>query len=237
MEEKTRIHELAEEFGVESKAVMDQLKEMGEFVRSASATVEAPVVRRLKEAFAARNKKSVTGIPVVITIYLSDESQHQQVEAAFGEFLSNAGIQVVSQDDPIVGSWYRRIQAKINQYSDSSLPHEAAVVAAHAAEARLVLAQDAAITATMLQNLAPVIGALQPTRDAVIRAGALLIVKLDWVVSVHQLTARQQWILDRQPQLAKSPQNILGALELKQSESQSDPLDSSSTKLPTSTID
>ena len=32
---------------------MDQLKEMGEFVRSASSTIEAPVVRRLKEAFAS----------------------------------------------------------------------------------------------------------------------------------------------------------------------------------------
>ena len=31
---------------------MDQLKEMGEFVRSASSTIEAPIVRRLKEAFA-----------------------------------------------------------------------------------------------------------------------------------------------------------------------------------------
>jgi len=49
---KVRVYELAKEFGVESKAVMDQLKEMGEFVRSASSTIEAPVVRRLKEAFA-----------------------------------------------------------------------------------------------------------------------------------------------------------------------------------------
>src|SRR6266536_54890 len=33
---------------------MDQLKEMGEFVRSASSTIEAPVVRRLKEAFTTK---------------------------------------------------------------------------------------------------------------------------------------------------------------------------------------
>jgi hypothetical protein len=50
---KVRVYELAKEFGVESKAVMDRLKEMGEFVRSASSTIEAPVVRRLKESFAA----------------------------------------------------------------------------------------------------------------------------------------------------------------------------------------
>jgi translation initiation factor IF-2 len=50
---KVRVYELAKEFGVESKAVMVKLQEMGEFVRSASSTIEAPVVRRLKEAFAA----------------------------------------------------------------------------------------------------------------------------------------------------------------------------------------
>ncbi len=50
---KVRVYELAKEFGVESKAVMAALEEMGEVVRSASSTIEAPVVRRLKERFSA----------------------------------------------------------------------------------------------------------------------------------------------------------------------------------------
>ena len=58
---KVRVYELAKEFGVESKAVMDQLKEMGEFVRSASSTIEAPVVRRLKEAFSSTAAQSAQG--------------------------------------------------------------------------------------------------------------------------------------------------------------------------------
>ena len=48
---KVRVYELAKEFGVESKVVLAKLNEMGEFVRSASSTVEAPVARKLKEAF------------------------------------------------------------------------------------------------------------------------------------------------------------------------------------------
>ncbi len=51
---KVRVYELAKEFGVESKAVMAKLQEMGEFVRSASSTIEAPVVRRLKDEFGSR---------------------------------------------------------------------------------------------------------------------------------------------------------------------------------------
>ncbi|WP_084774788.1 translation initiation factor IF-2 [Nonomuraea candida] len=50
---KVRVYELAKEFGVESKVVMAKLQEMGEFVRSASSTIEAPVVRRLTEALGA----------------------------------------------------------------------------------------------------------------------------------------------------------------------------------------
>ncbi|MFI6601234.1 translation initiation factor IF-2 [Nonomuraea sp. NPDC050536] len=54
---KVRVYELAKEFGVESKVVMAKLQEMGEFVRSASSTIEAPVVRRLTEALGVKPSK------------------------------------------------------------------------------------------------------------------------------------------------------------------------------------
>ncbi len=58
---KVRVYELAKEFGVESKAVMAKLQEMGEFVRSASSTIEAPVVRRLKDEFAGQAAAAANG--------------------------------------------------------------------------------------------------------------------------------------------------------------------------------
>jgi len=48
---KVRVHELAKQLGMESKVVLAKLQEMGEFVRSASSTVEAPVVRKLIEMY------------------------------------------------------------------------------------------------------------------------------------------------------------------------------------------
>ncbi|MCK1801982.1 translation initiation factor IF-2 [Brevibacterium sp. R8603A2] len=48
---KPRVHELAKELGTTSKDVLEKLQNMGEFVRSASSTVEAPVVRKLKETY------------------------------------------------------------------------------------------------------------------------------------------------------------------------------------------
>ncbi len=50
---KARVHELAKELGMDSKTVLTWLKENGEFVKSASSTVEAPVARKLREAFPA----------------------------------------------------------------------------------------------------------------------------------------------------------------------------------------
>ncbi|HKJ11687.1 MAG TPA: translation initiation factor IF-2 [Ornithinimicrobium sp.] len=46
---KVRVYELAKELGVESKQLLAHLKEQGEFVRSASSTIEPPVVRKIRE--------------------------------------------------------------------------------------------------------------------------------------------------------------------------------------------
>ncbi|MGH3485394.1 MAG: translation initiation factor IF-2, partial [Nocardioidaceae bacterium] len=53
---KVRVYELAKKFGVPSKVVLSTLSDMGEFVRSASSTVEAPVVRKLEAKFADQVK-------------------------------------------------------------------------------------------------------------------------------------------------------------------------------------
>ncbi|MCL9761517.1 translation initiation factor IF-2 [Frankia sp. AiPa1] len=60
---KARVHELAKELGVDSKTVLAKLKDLGEFVKSASSTVEAPVVRKLKEAFPTEGGPAAGGRP------------------------------------------------------------------------------------------------------------------------------------------------------------------------------
>ncbi|HVE95613.1 MAG TPA: translation initiation factor IF-2 [Pseudonocardiaceae bacterium] len=48
---KARVHELAKELGVTSKEVLKKLADLGEYVKSASSTVEAPVARKLRDSF------------------------------------------------------------------------------------------------------------------------------------------------------------------------------------------
>ena len=60
---KVRVYELAKELGLESKELLAKLQEVGEFVRSASSTVEAPVVRKLMDKFP--DLKAATPAPKV----------------------------------------------------------------------------------------------------------------------------------------------------------------------------
>ncbi|HEY5249965.1 MAG TPA: translation initiation factor IF-2 N-terminal domain-containing protein, partial [Dermatophilaceae bacterium] len=45
---KVRVYELAKELGIDSKTLLSRLKEQGEFVRSASSTIEPPVVQKIR---------------------------------------------------------------------------------------------------------------------------------------------------------------------------------------------
>jgi hypothetical protein len=162
----------------------------------------------------ARQSPTPGEFTLPISIYLSDEHNHEDVEVAVGEWLAHAGLTVEERDEPVIGSWFRRMRAGVGHAVHSPTAAEAALTAVHAADSRLLLGQDAMVTATLLQNLGPVIASLQPTREAILRVGALLIVKIDWAVHVFQLTAAQQAILDHKPQLAASPLEIIAALQL-----------------------
>ncbi|MEI3844280.1 translation initiation factor IF-2 [Microbacterium sp. CCNWLW44] len=50
MAAKPRVHEIAAELGVDSKFALAKLKELGEFVKSPSSTIEPPVARKLRAA-------------------------------------------------------------------------------------------------------------------------------------------------------------------------------------------
>jgi hypothetical protein len=149
-----------------------------------------------------------------VTIYLTDEHHHAQVESAVETLLATAHLRIVDRDDPVIGSWFRRMTARAKDSMQSPASQDAALAAAHALNSRLILAQDAEVTAKLLENLAPVIVALEPIRGAVIRAGALLVVKQEGDISVLQLSAAQQARLDHHPQLVRSPHEIVAAVSL-----------------------
>ena len=67
---KVRVYELAKELGLSSKQLLGKLNDMGEFVRSASSTIEAPVVRRLRDQIGSAEPVSYTHLtlPTILLV-------------------------------------------------------------------------------------------------------------------------------------------------------------------------
>ena len=55
---KPRVHEIAAELGIDSKKALEKLKEMGEFVKGPSSSIEPPVARKLRAALEAEGIKA-----------------------------------------------------------------------------------------------------------------------------------------------------------------------------------
>ncbi|MDQ1576827.1 MAG: translation initiation factor, partial [Microbacteriaceae bacterium] len=60
MAAKPRVHEVASELGIDSKIALAKLKEMGEFVKGPSSSIEPPVARKLKAALEADGIKTAS---------------------------------------------------------------------------------------------------------------------------------------------------------------------------------
>ena len=50
---KVRVHQLAKELGISSKEAVTKLNELGEYVKGAASSIEAPAAKKLREAVAA----------------------------------------------------------------------------------------------------------------------------------------------------------------------------------------
>ncbi len=64
---KPRVHEIAKELGIPAKDLISKLGELGEYVKGPSSTLEAPVVRKIKEAFPAEAKAAAAAPPAAPT--------------------------------------------------------------------------------------------------------------------------------------------------------------------------
>ena len=166
----------------------------------------------IDQVTAGQFRDEVSLLPVVI--YLAEAQDHERVQSAVVDLLAAVGLSIDNREDPIIGSWLRRMSATVTKAAKSPVVREEALALKHVLDQQMILGRDADITNRLLQNLGPVIASLQSTKDAVVRVGAILIVKVDWVVVILQLTAAQQAVLDHQPDLAAAPHEILAALKV-----------------------
>ncbi|MGW4525762.1 hypothetical protein [Amycolatopsis sp. NPDC004378] len=149
-----------------------------------------------------------------VSIYLDDQEGVSRVEREVVALVEFAGGVIVDAEEPVSGSWFRRMRALFAQATAPHVGQDALTLGAQAATSRLVNASNAQNTATLMQNLGPLLTSIERYENVVIRVQALLIVKVDGSLVVHQLTPAQQLTLDRNPDLARLPHDILPALGL-----------------------
>jgi len=102
---KVRVYELAKELGLESKELLAKLQEVGEFVRSASSTVEAPVLRKLMDKFPdlkpadSGEKPSAKKAPAKKAAAKKSAAvpTKEEIEAALAQLPESAREQIVKQ--------------------------------------------------------------------------------------------------------------------------------------------
>ena len=93
---KVRVYELAKALGIESKEIIAKLEEVGEYVKSASSTVEAPVVRRLHEKF-PELKAAAASAPAKAPAKKAPAKKASTKEAAAEPIAKSADDEVVAQ--------------------------------------------------------------------------------------------------------------------------------------------
>jgi hypothetical protein len=178
-----------------------------------SQSIHALIAKALAAAEALRAQgEQVTDVPV--SIYISDAEQAGAVERAVEEWLATAQLAIADRDDPVLGSWWRRMRARVQLAMDTETARELAMTAVVAAETRLVTAETAKVSGLLLESVSKVVPALDGLDAAVIQAGSVLIVKNGKSLAVFTLSPAQQFHLAHNPDLLNAPSLILGALGL-----------------------
>ncbi|HEX4831633.1 MAG TPA: CATRA system-associated protein [Trebonia sp.] len=149
---------------------------------------------------------------VPVTIYLSEEAGHERVEQAVADLLAVAGLVITGRDEPVLGSWSRRMRAALAQAAQSPAGRAALEAAALRADLELVRAREAEVAALWMANVGPLLTSLRHTPDAVIYLGVVLIVKSGGTPFVCKLSTHQQLVLNNAPHLVAAPDKVLALL-------------------------
>lgn len=150
------------------------------------------------------------------SIYLSEESAHEAVEAAVERLLAEAGLRIEERDDPQFGSWFRRLTASTHDRGASAAGLERAgdLAALAFRQQQVDLVQSTAV--------AQLVSSLATVENCVIHVGSLLVVKAHGATAVVTLSQAQLRSLEERPSLLRTPDLILSALGLPQESAAAD---------------
>jgi hypothetical protein len=146
-------------------------------------------------------------------IYTSSEVSTNLLNA-FYDLVEILDLEVVEKDRPQRGSWFQRVFLRARRTLTSSELKSRLEEIERAIEMR-ALALDHSqteIDRVQADAVARLVNSLENVNDAVIQAGAVLLVKVEGRTIVRQLTQSEVLMLQRNPELLQSPASIVEKL-------------------------
>jgi hypothetical protein len=151
--------------------------------------------------------------PFAVTVYLAEDEARQEVQDALNDLLTAFDFEVVDSLPPLRGSWYRDFIVLSRRALTSRELGERLQKVERGIELQLLHKQQAEIDSMQGDAVAKLLTALEHTPDALVQIGSVLLVKVDGVPAVRNLTQVELRYLEHNPKLLKSPGTILEALQ------------------------
>lgn len=150
---------------------------------------------------------------IPVTIYLSDRAPHNEVQQAVTKLLSAFEFEVVDVLEPIEGSWYQALVARLRQALTSDELADRLQKVERGVELHLLHKKQAEIDSLQAEAVARLLTALEGTPSALIQIGSVLLVKVEGVPAVRNLTQQELRYLERNPSLLRNPAEVFDALD------------------------
>ncbi|MFI0482305.1 STAS domain-containing protein [Actinomadura sp. 9N215] len=147
-------------------------------------------------------------------IYLSSPEQHVAAETALVGIIGDLGLQVGHAFAPVRASWFREFLLRFRKAASGAAPMDDVVARlVRATEMQALHRPQAEIDASQGEAVARLVVALGQTPRAVVQVGSILIVKVDEVLVVRNLTQLELAYWERNPSLFRDPEAALNQLQ------------------------
>jgi hypothetical protein len=197
---KRDLHRLEKDLSFFSKNEQDHHAQTMDFLVTMASELSSPstAITRL--------------LPVTVYVDNHDYNTFVEVQAAIGQIITEAGFEVAFESDPVRGSWFGRLFAR-SKFPITLEATEAELrKIEQSLEGQISTPASAEFDASHSDGVAKLIQSLAGTPDAIIQIGSVLLVKVDGVPTVRNLTQPELAYLDRNKRLYKMPKEILDEL-------------------------
>ncbi|WIV53555.1 hypothetical protein [Amycolatopsis nalaikhensis] len=151
-------------------------------------------------------------LPIPVRIWLEDESGSAGVQEAVKNLLDAHGFAVVRAFPAQQGSWRRSLVFRLRRAGSSEEMRRRLEKIERGVELQLLTKNQAQVDQAQGDAVAKLLVALQASSTALVQIGSVLIVKIDGVPLVRNLTQAEIAMLDRDPSLLDNPRSVLNAL-------------------------